>query len=716
MVGRDDRREVNVVSKYAIITNEDECRKGHLRVAHTRTRIRRISVMIMMLATMAVAGIFSVSADAADRGQWTETVGGITYTYEVTSEGAVIKRVETNGVTECVLPSSFTASGSSVEVTAFTSDAFAGNTDIKKVTLNVQKVPAMAFDGCTSLEEIDFGEMESLEKGVGHTPALSKVTVSDSNTKFFVKDGVLFEQPYGDQSHLVDLALYPSGRVGASYRIGEYVYVEEGAFCDPADLKTIIFEGSPNGHKNAFIDCEGITTVELGGSANENWMGVMGLCPKQFKALPGNKHMVSVGGVAYSWSEYGEYGSGGEYINKKELHAYPAGKTDTEFAVPDGTKVIGANAFCGSRLERIALPQSLVRVGAAFDDCERLKELVIPNNVSRLDWSFQGCSSLEYVTVPPHTKEIMLSNGEINRNVTIRGEAGSYAEQWAGENGIPFEPVDIALHSQQVKVPYRGKTLTMTYGDNAVSLDVEAMTTLDCSISDSSVAEVKAYPSEKRNYYGEYLQDHITVRPLKAGTAVITLRAEGTDAFEPAEAKIKLVVRKKAQTVKVPKRKWTGVCGKSAKIGADASTKLSYKSSDTSIVKVSASGTMKYLKPGRAVITIRAAEGTNIASAEKKITVRTHLARPKVSATVSKGKIKLHFSRVYGAKQVQIYVKYPGRKKYTKVMTRNASLKSVVHKGLKKGKVYRYMVRVRTKVHGKYVYSGFSKVRKIRAR
>ena len=119
---------MNVVSKYAIITNEDECRKGHLRMAW----IRRIGIIIMMLAAMAVAGIFSVSADAADRGQWTETVGGITYTYEVTSEGAEIKRVETNGATECVLPSSLTASGSSVEVAAFTSDAFAGNTDIRK--------------------------------------------------------------------------------------------------------------------------------------------------------------------------------------------------------------------------------------------------------------------------------------------------------------------------------------------------------------------------------------------------------------------------------------------------------------------------------------------------------------------------------------------------------------------------------------------------------
>ena len=56
---------MNVVSKYAIITNEDECRKGHSGMVC----IRRISVMIMMLAAMAVAGIFSVSADAADRGQ-----------------------------------------------------------------------------------------------------------------------------------------------------------------------------------------------------------------------------------------------------------------------------------------------------------------------------------------------------------------------------------------------------------------------------------------------------------------------------------------------------------------------------------------------------------------------------------------------------------------------------------------------------------------------
>ena len=104
------------------------------------------------------------------------------------------------------------------------------------------------------------------------------------------------------------------------------------------------------------------------------------------------------------------------------------------------------------------------------------------------------------------------------------------------------------------------------------------------------------------------------------------------------------------------------------------------------------------------------------AGAEKKIGVKTYLAKPKLSAMAKSGKTKLSWKKVPAASQVQVYVKYPGKKKYEKVLTRSAKLRSVTHKGMKKGRVYRYKVRMRTKSGGRYVYSKYSNVIKVRAR
>ena len=112
----------------------------------------------------------------------------------------------------------------------------------------------------------------------------------------------------------------------------------------------------------------------------------------------------------------------------------------------------------------------------------------------------------------------------------------------------------------------------------------------------------------------------------------------------------------------------------------------------------------------------KAASTAYIAGAEKKIGVKTYLAKPKLSAMAKSGKTKLSWKKVPAASQVQVYVKYPGKKKYEKVLTRSAKLRSVTHKGMKKGRVYRYKVRMRTKTGGRYVYSKYSNVVKVRAR
>ena len=109
-------------------------------------------------------------------------------------------------------------------------------------------------------------------------------------------------------------------------------------------------------------------------------------------------------------------------------------------------------------------------------------------------------------------------------------------------------------------------------------------------------------------------------------------------------------------------------------------------------------------------MTVIAAETAQYKGARKTVTIISKLARPHLEVITKKGQAKLSWNRVKGAEQIQLYVKYPGKKKYEKVMTRGAKLKSVMHKK------YRYKVRVRAKTNGKYYYSSFSKVQVVRAR
>ena len=105
------------------------------------------------------------------------------------------------------------------------------------------------------------------------------------------------------------------------------------------------------------------------------------------------------------------------------------------------------------------------------------------------------------------------------------------------------------------------------------------------------------------------------------------------------------------------------------------------------------------------------------ASLKAKIAVAKTLRKPVLKVRALRGrKNKLTWSKVSDADGYIVYLKYPGRKKYVKAVTKNATVKSVTHKGLSRGIIYRYKVRAFKKVNGKTYYGPFSKVKKARAR
>ena len=130
--------------------------------------------------------------------------------------------------------------------------------------------------------------------------------------------------------------------------------------------------------------------------------------------------------------------------------------------------IIGINAFAyDDNLRSVTLPNSLSLISlGAFAWCENLSSIVIPDSVTSISFfAFCGCKSLTSLNIPNKVTSILhdtfscctsLTSVDIPRSVTkidhgafdgcdklvIKGYAGSYAEQYAKENGIPFEAIE----------------------------------------------------------------------------------------------------------------------------------------------------------------------------------------------------------------------------------------------------------------------------------
>ena len=135
-----------------------------------------------------------------------------------------------------------------------------------------------------------------------------------------------------------------------------------------------------------------------------------------------------------------------------------------ELALPEKLRTIGDNAFFGcEKLISVSAPQKLEQLGnGAFWCCSSLKEWTIPEGVLSIgEKTFCGCRALENISIPETVeiikadafngcaklKMIRIPNKTVKigerafdncPKLTIHAPAGSYAEQYAKENNIPF--------------------------------------------------------------------------------------------------------------------------------------------------------------------------------------------------------------------------------------------------------------------------------------
>ena len=112
--------------------------------------------------------------------------------------------------------------------------------------------------------------------------------------------------------------------------------------------------------------------------------------------------------------------------------------------LPDSINIIGVWAFenC-SNLANINIPAGVTEImWGTFSGCKALAKLYLPDGLTTIGNSaFEDCTSLAALHIPASTTKIEQGSFGSFRNcpkLTIFAPVGSYAEQYAKNNNIPF--------------------------------------------------------------------------------------------------------------------------------------------------------------------------------------------------------------------------------------------------------------------------------------
>ena len=432
-------------------------------------------------------------------------------------------------------------------VTSIGEETFAGCAKLKSITIakGVTSIGAFAFEECTGLTGITLpNSVKSIEDHAFYgCESLTSVTLSNSMTS-----------------------------------------IEDSVFSGCESLTSITI---PNGvtsiGTNAFAYCEGLTGVTLPDSVTSIGEGAFYYC-ESLKSIEIPNGVASIGDSAFSECD-----------------------SLTSIALPDSVTSIGEGAFlyCTS-LASVTLPNSMNRIGAyAFTWCESLTSMTIPKGVTSIgEGTFYECTSLESITIPKGVTEIGEYAFDFCGKLTIYGEAGSYAESYAKECGIPFAALKPAPQSISIK---QGDTAKLYMG-NKLTLK---------AIVKPSTAETKRKWSSDSTDIATVSQKGV-VTPKGAGQAKITVT---TDNGLSASIVVKVVDASSVKLKKGSTRLKQGKVlelkrGKSLTLVAVVSpakvkTDLTWSSSNKNVTVKNGKVTVKAAaKVGtKAKITVRAANG-----------------------------------------------------------------------------------------------------------
>ena len=201
--------------------------------------------------------------------------------------------------------------------------------------------------------------------------------------------------------------------------------IGSSAFRGCASLTSIIIpDGVTSIGDEAFIGCSGLSGIFIPDSVTSIGDMAFSYCRNliDIKVGEGNVNYTDVNGVLFNEGQ-------------TLLTAYPAGKAETNYTIPDSVTRIGWYAFgaCSSLIS-ITIPDGITFIGdCAFLGCSSLTSITIPEGVTIiLNATFMSCTSLTAVTFlgdAPKSGNYVF--GQVSTTIYRKPEAKGWGDKWS---------------------------------------------------------------------------------------------------------------------------------------------------------------------------------------------------------------------------------------------------------------------------------------------
>ena len=429
--------------------------------------------------------------------------------------------------------------------------------------------------------------------------------------------------------------------------------------------------------------------------------------------------------------------------------------------MPEGITYIGERAFheC-TGLKEVILPDSLEKIEEyAFAACDRLREIRIPNGVKRLEeGTFIYCMRMKDIELPDKLEYIgygavwgcrKLTEINIPDSVT---DIGSYAFSGCSSLKrieIPYGVTTLPEHMMQecsgiteVVLPDTVKTIgrgTFAKCENLKKINIPESTT---SIGTSAFARCEALGKIKvpasvtrigKNTFktqkcglviycgcGSYAEKYALDNDLEFAGSDYSSKV--TPARTYKNGKIIKKCRRCGKTLinrTIPRASTLGLYATEYRYtGSRIEPRLKIKDETGKKLMRNTDYKLKYVTDGKRIgkQTVKIVyRGKYTGTRKLSYRISSSMKKPSLKASaVKKGKVKLSWNKVSGAKGYKIYVKEPGSSRYRCRLTKDVMVRSVTHKGLKRGKTYRYKIRAYKITGGTTEYGPYSTVKTVK--